>query len=172
MSASLQRHSLAFGVIRHPAQGASVILKVSSSNILGRIGVSPSYLPMPISDERTSLTIEEARDLVRHQIHTPDPTGPDRPQHVIVDEHTIERPWGWVFFYNDRRYLETGSSKYVLFGNAPYIVNRFTGEVKVTGTAYPIEDYLAEYEASLREDTGWRWLTTLMRWLDRKAGEE
>ncbi len=36
-----------------------------------------------------------------------------------------------------------------LAGNAPLIVNRFTGEVVTTGTAHPTEYYLAQYEASL-----------------------
>ena len=38
---------------------------------------------------------------------------------------TIEKEWGWVFFY------------------------RHTGEVRSTGTAYPSELYIAEYEREL-----------------------
>lgn len=30
---------------------------------------------------------------------------------VIVDEHTIERPFGWVFFYDGRRHVETGDEQ-------------------------------------------------------------
>jgi hypothetical protein len=37
-----------------------------------------------------------------------------------------------------------------LVGNAPYIVNRNTGELIETGTAYEIEDYINEYESKLR----------------------
>jgi hypothetical protein len=43
----------------------------------------------------------------------------------------------------------TGDSKYQLIGNAPYIVNRETGELVDTGTAEDIEDYVADYEATL-----------------------
>ena len=69
---------------------------------------------------------------------------------MLVDEHTIERAWGWFFFYNSKRYLETRDFLYALAGNAPYIVNRHTGELRPTGRARPIEDYIAEYERSLR----------------------
>jgi len=31
----------------------------------------------------------------------------------------------------------------------PIIVDRINGEIRVTGTAKPIEEYLAEYEATL-----------------------
>ena len=36
-----------------------------------------------------------------------------------------------------------------LAGNAPYIVNRHTGEIRTTGTAQPIEQYIEEYEREL-----------------------
>ena len=53
-----------------------------------------------------------------------------------------QKPYGWVFFYS-----ATGDEP--VAGNAPIIVNRFTGAIHVTGTARPLEDYLAEYEESL-----------------------
>jgi len=66
---------------------------------------------------------------------------------VLLLQHTIERPFGWVFFYTSRLYRETGEARYALAGNAPFIVNRRSGEVVITGTARPVEQYIAEYEA-------------------------
>ena len=68
---------------------------------------------------------------------------------AAADENTIEKEWGWVFFYTSDRYLKTGDFRYAVAGNAPYIVNRHTGEVRVTGTAQRIEHYIAEYEREL-----------------------
>jgi hypothetical protein len=68
---------------------------------------------------------------------------------VVIDESTLERDWGWVFFYTSERYLKTGDISDAVAGNAPYIVNRHTGEVRVTGTAQPIEHYIDEYEREL-----------------------
>lgn len=70
---------------------------------------------------------------------------------VIIDSHTIERSFGWMFFYQSQKYLETGNFTHCLVGNAPLIVNRLTGEIVETGTADTIEHYLAEYEASLNQ---------------------
>ncbi len=67
---------------------------------------------------------------------------------VVVDSATIERAFGWVFFYQSRSYLETGELTHQLAGNSPLIVNRYSGEITSTGTAHPTEYYLAEYEAS------------------------
>jgi hypothetical protein len=67
----------------------------------------------------------------------------------LMREHTLSKPYGWVFFYQSRQYIETHDDAHMLCGNAPIIVDRFDGEIRMTGTARPIEHYLANYEASL-----------------------
>ncbi len=61
-------------------------------------------------------------------------------------------PWGWVFFYQSEQFLETGNPSHQLAGNAPIIVNRISAEIRTTGTVYPVETYIAEYENSLESD--------------------
>ena len=68
---------------------------------------------------------------------------------ALIDSKTLERPYGWVFFYQSRRYLETGDPSEALAGNAPLIVNRQTGQVIETGTAHSVHYYLTQYEAAL-----------------------
>jgi hypothetical protein len=63
----------------------------------------------------------------------------------LVEDATIEKTFGWVFFYNSAKYLESGSFSDALMGNAPIIVGR-DGAIHVTGTAHPIEHYLSEFE--------------------------
>lgn len=65
--------------------------------------------------------------------------------YVLLDEETIIQSFGWVFFYTSKEFLETGDFSYMLVGNAPIIVDKFTGEVSETGTAYPIEYYIEQY---------------------------
>jgi hypothetical protein len=66
----------------------------------------------------------------------------------IIREATIAKPYGWIFFYQSKEYLETGNFLEQLVGNAPIIVN-IHGELGLTGTAFPLEHYLAEYEKTL-----------------------
>jgi len=68
---------------------------------------------------------------------------------VLVESQTLDRPYGWVFFYQSRAFLESGDMLDAFAGNAPIIFNRLSGEYRVTGTAYPLEQYLQEYEATL-----------------------
>ena len=92
---------------------------------------------------------KQARALVEIIINKPDLFNPDRPQLVIMDDQTIDKEWGWVFFYNSEEYVKSGDMLDALGGNAPYIVNKQTGKVTETGTAYDIEEYIAEYESNL-----------------------
>jgi hypothetical protein len=92
------------------------------------------------------VTLEEARSLVEAAIADGDPPRDDIP--VVLDKETIERPWGWIFFYQSRHFVETGDFSSFLVGNAPLIVERSSGRLIPTGTAHPVEFYLRNYEAT------------------------
>ena len=66
---------------------------------------------------------------------------------VVLEDGTLDRPYGWVFFYQTRAYLETRDRMQAFAGNAPIIFNRASGELRVTSTAHPVD--LREYEAEL-----------------------
>lgn len=64
----------------------------------------------------------------------------------LIDSETIEQSFGWIFFYNSKHYLETGDFSNMLVGNAPLIVDKCYGNVYITGTALPIDSYIADFE--------------------------
>ena len=98
------------------------------------------------------MTLDEARLKVESELRRyGQRSGPE--ELVILDEHTIERPWGWVFFYTSRGWRD-GDFQYAVGGNAPIIVNRFDGTTRSTGTAQPIDHYISEYEADLERQQG------------------
>jgi len=68
---------------------------------------------------------------------------------VIVD--SIDRPNGWVFFYQTRAYLDSGQIEFALAGNAPILVSRESGVVSPTGTAEPFEHYASICDASISQ---------------------
>jgi hypothetical protein len=92
------------------------------------------------------LSRDEARNLVAALVCGQSEPLPLEDEIVIVDEATIERPWGWVFFYNSKLWLQTRDIRYALAGNAPFLVERESGRVLATGTAYPVERYIENYE--------------------------
>ena len=86
-------------------------------------------------DRQQAETIAEAyiRELVRM----------GSPLYVLRRQETLDEAFGWVFFYQSARYLETGAFSDQLAGNSPLVVFRDSGEVRSTGTAYPLDHYLA-----------------------------
>jgi len=64
---------------------------------------------------------------------------------VLLENRTLERAFGWVFFYDSKRHAETGSIRDAIAGNAPIVVTK-DGQVHKTGTAHPVEYYLRKFE--------------------------
>jgi Immunity protein 35 len=69
---------------------------------------------------------------------------------VVMDEMTLTKPYGWVFFYNSRRYLETRDILHAIAGNGPVVVLADTGEVVTLGTARRWEEAIAAFEQQRR----------------------
>jgi hypothetical protein len=65
---------------------------------------------------------------------------------IVLEADTIERPFGWVFFYNTKRFIETGVFKYRLAGNGPVIVDRESGAVRFYGSIPPVDEIIEGYE--------------------------
>ena len=84
------------------------------------------------------ITREHARNLVAQELseYAKNPYGIVC---EILDEHTMEFPWGWVFFYDSKAHVESGHFSDRVAGNAPFLVDREMGEFGPSGTAYPLE---------------------------------
>jgi len=65
---------------------------------------------------------------------------------IIIDEATIEKPWGWIFFYDSRKWRETKDITYAIAGNAPLLIERESGQIHTTGTGKRIEYYIENFE--------------------------
>jgi hypothetical protein len=63
----------------------------------------------------------------------------------ILKDQIEEHEFGWVFHYNTTEYIETGNVLDGLVGNAPLIVDRYTGQIVETGTAQETGYYVNNY---------------------------
>lgn len=93
------------------------------------------------------ITQEDALSIVQRHLLALSPL-PDGDNWVVLPDSTIEREFGWVFFYNSRAFLETRNPLLAIAGNGPLLVQRRTGKLEVLGTAHPLEHYIAAYEGS------------------------
>ena len=65
---------------------------------------------------------------------------------VVSEDSTIEKDFGWVFFYNSQKYRDTGILRYTLAGNGPVVFDRYTGAIEFFGTSEPVEKLIDDYE--------------------------
>jgi hypothetical protein len=57
---------------------------------------------------------------------------------VLLREETVATEDGWVFFYNSRKFIETGDFSFTLAGNGPIFIRK-DGEVHQLPTYIPWE---------------------------------
>jgi hypothetical protein len=92
------------------------------------------------------VTISEARARALAEIEKGFTQG-DEP--VIGDDYTQEKSYGWVFFYQSKRYIETGDPSTMLAGNGPVVVLRDDGSVHLLGSALPPDETLRQFEVAM-----------------------
>jgi hypothetical protein len=70
---------------------------------------------------------------------------------VIMEKQTVERPFGWVFFYAPRQYVLTGDRDFLVPGAAPLVVHRADGSTEHLATSIPPARAIEIYEKRWRE---------------------
>ena len=95
------------------------------------------------------MNINQAKSKVEEELGKITDTCPHGTEFVVIDDSTIEKPWGWVFFYQNKQFVGGDNIAQQIAANAPFIVNKFTGKLTKTGTAYDLTQYLQVYEAML-----------------------
>ena len=65
----------------------------------------------------------------------------------ILEDQTIERSFGWVFFFNSVKFLQTRYPLDRLLGNGPLLVDKSKGCIIQLGTAHAVEKYIEDYES-------------------------
>ncbi len=89
------------------------------------------------------ITVHEAKKLALAALCQ---WGRDENEYAFVDSATIAKPYGWILFYNSRRYLETGDILHAFGGNGPVVVLH-DGAVHMLGTGHAPETTIAAFEA-------------------------
>jgi len=93
-------------------------------------------------DERAMTSFEEARAKVEQVLDERGTAG--HIELAINERATRDEPWCWIFFYNSRAYIETGSFSHALAGNGPMVVDKESGAVYELVTARPVDEQLEE----------------------------
>ena len=68
-------------------------------------------------------------------------------RYAIMEQFTEKKPYGWIFYYNSARFVETNDLMEALAGNGPVVVLH-NGEVVALGSAYAPEVEIQMFERS------------------------
>jgi hypothetical protein len=87
----------------------------------------------------TTTTLDTAREQVLAHLATLEPSaGP----YALVEDQTRHLPDGWVFFFDNKRHLETDDVAYAIAGNGPIFVSK-EGALTPLGSSSLWEEELA-----------------------------
>jgi hypothetical protein len=75
---------------------------------------------------------------------------PECRQDKVITQ-VLEKPFGWVFYYDSKQHVETSDAKSQLLGGYPILVDRRDATLHFTGLGR-IEDYIQRYEKTGRTD--------------------
>ncbi len=66
---------------------------------------------------------------------------------VILPDATVEKPYGWIFHYELKEYLE-GKTRHPMIGNCPLLVEK-SGKIVLFPTSLSLQESIRRYEAGL-----------------------
>ena len=92
------------------------------------------------------ITKEEALKLAMSRVHE---LGAGGEEFALALDRTIERDRCYVFFYNTKRFLETGENRYRLAGNGPILVSKYDGYLQAYGSNRPVEVFVSDFERQI-----------------------
>ena len=85
---------------------------------------------------------EQAAEIVLRKLNR----DPAEDQEEFVVTAVRAKDYGWVVFFDSKRFLETGETRYAIAGNGPVVVEH-DGSMHPLSTGRPSEQVIAEYEA-------------------------
>lgn len=88
----------------------------------------------------TTVTKEEALAIARKTVAAIEPSA----AFVVLEKETVEKPFGWVFFYEPKAAATDPNA--MVPGAGPLVVHRADGSTTFLSTSVPPEVAIAEYE--------------------------
>lgn len=87
------------------------------------------------------MTLDEAREIFERTVLA------SNPDCALVEGATCEFPGCFAFFYQSKKFIETGDFAEFFVGQGPVLISRADGRVFETGSAFSLDHYVAAFEA-------------------------
>jgi ribosomal protein L7/L12 len=102
----------------------------------------PKKFQLSIREERRGIvTLDQAREIFERTALA------SNADCVLVEGATCEFAGCFAFFYQSKKFVETGDFAEMLVGQGPVLISREDGKVFETGSAFSVHHYVAAFEA-------------------------
>lgn len=96
------------------------------------------------------ITYNDAKSIVQHHIERINETRTNRNNLIVLmEQHTLVKAYGWIFFFQTQKALETAFPGLRIIGNSPLLVLRKDGSSHFVGSSGPLDYRLALMEKEL-----------------------
>ncbi len=120
---------------------AAASIRVALTTLVVMVEDAASESMRPVKDLKAALEVAKQALAEKRSRH----------DWVIIESQTLERPFGWVFFYSTRKHVETGDWKFAVPGNGPLIVERSNGATHFLPTAPTPKKAIELFEEAWRK---------------------
>jgi hypothetical protein len=70
-----------------------------------------------------------------------------RPDCALMENASREYPCCFIFFYQSKKFIETGRFEDISVGSGPVLISRESGEVFETGSGFSVDHYVKAFDA-------------------------
>ncbi len=112
------------------------------------LGVNSMSSAAPPSPPGEPITKDKALEIAKKAVAEFKPGT----EFVIHEDKTLEKEFGWVFFYSPKAFLESKDPRTLVPGAGPLVVERLGGGTQYLTTSVPPERAVKEFERRWREE--------------------
>jgi hypothetical protein len=121
-------------------------VRVLTAVLAGLLLAGPAVAaPATAARPGKSVTRRQALEIARRELARDPANG-----FVIDEAKTLQKEFGWVFFYSPRAYLKSHDPKDLVPGSGPLVVERAGGATTYLSSSVPPEQALEEFEKEWR----------------------
>lgn len=92
-------------------------------------------------------TVGQAKKIVYDYVNRPKKYNyPDQPNYELIVDLAEEKPYGWIFDYQTKKFVETKDIRFAAIGTSPIIFEKETGRLVLLSSARHPEYYIELYE--------------------------
>lgn len=86
---------------------------------------------------------------------------------VIIDQYTVELPWGWLFYWNGKEFIEIGDTSKAYVGNVPTMYDKLSNEITPVNSLFAHDFMTSTILKEYALERGYEWDDSMNKIIDK-----